>query len=53
MKKLIQKYKNKIAALQRKRNYYESLGKGGACIAVTGEIQAYNAVILDLQKHEP
>ena len=48
MNKLIEKYKNRIAKLQRKRSMYESHGAGGACISITGEIQAYNAVIKDL-----
>ena len=29
---------------------YENAGKAGACISLTGEIQAYNAVIKDLKR---
>ena len=47
---LITKYKDRIAALQRRQKYYESKGRGGACIAIQGEIQAYNVVIKDLEE---
>ena len=46
---LIKRYKNRIAELQRKRNMYEIKGMSGACLSITGEIQAYNAVIKDLK----
>ena len=49
MKELIEKYKKKIAQLQRSRDVHESTGRSFACISITGEIQAYNAVIKDLQ----
>ena len=47
---LINKYKSKIVVLQQKQKTYESKGQGGACISLQGEIQAYNAVIADLNK---
>ena len=47
---LINTYKDKIAALQKSQKYYNSTGRCGACISIQGEIQAYNAVIKDLQK---
>ena len=56
---LIKKYKNKIAELQRTRDRYYSMGiSDAACIIITGEIQAYNAVINDFstlpdEKEEP
>lgn len=49
MEKLILKYKAKIIKLQKKQKYFESTGRGGACINIQGEIQAYNAVIKDLE----
>ena len=50
MEKLIEKYKNKITQLQSKRNSFELKGMSGACVAITGEIQAYNAVLADLKR---
>lgn len=50
MKDLIEKYKGKIKELQKTRDYHESQGRGGACISITGEIQAYNAVLADLKR---
>jgi len=49
MEKLITKYKNRIAKLQRERSRYELRGMSGACLSKTGVIQAYNAVISDLK----
>ena len=46
----IKKYKTRIAKLQRQRENYEKTGRAGACISITGEIQAYNAVISDLER---
>lgn len=45
---LIKKYKDRISKLQKKRKSFELKGMGGACISITGEIQAYNAVVSDL-----
>lgn len=45
----IEKYKKRIAELSRQIKLYESTGRGGACINITGKIEAYNAVIKDLQ----
>lgn len=45
---LITKYKNRIAELQKKQKTFEAKGRGGACISLQGEIQAYNTVICDL-----
>lgn len=50
METLIKKYKEKIKTLQKTRDYHESEGRSGACISITGEIQAYNAVIKDLER---
>lgn len=50
IKDLILKYKKKIADIQRKQEYYESTGRGGMCVAIQGSIQAYNAVISDLER---
>jgi len=50
MEALIEKYKEKIKQLQKTRDYHESQGRGGACISITGEIQAYNAVLSDLKR---
>lgn len=50
IKQLIEKYKSKIAQFQQQSHNYERNGKGGACIAINGEIRAYNAVISDLNK---
>lgn len=50
IKVLISTYKKRIAYKQKKMQMYESSGRGGACIALQGEIQAYNAVISDLEK---
>jgi hypothetical protein len=47
---LIDKYRSRIAVLQQKQKTYQSKGQGGACISLQGEIQAYNAVISDLNK---
>ena len=47
---LIEKYKCRIAVLQRKQKTFESRRQGGACISLQGEIQAYNVVIIDLIK---
>ena len=47
---LIDKYRSRIAVLQHKQKTYESKGQGGVCISLQGEIQAYNAVISDLNK---
>jgi len=47
---LIEKYKCRIAVLQRKQKTFESRGQGGVCISLQGEIQAYNVVIIDLIK---
>jgi len=49
MKELIKKYKNRITDLQGERDRYDSKGMSGACLSITGEIQAYNAVIEDLK----
>ena len=46
----VQKYKEKIKSLQKTRDFHESEGRSGACISITGEIQAYNAVIKDLER---
>jgi hypothetical protein len=46
---LVAKYKAKITELQKRRDTFDGTGRGGACISVTGEIQAYNAIIADLQ----
>ena len=46
---LINKYKKVIANLTKQRNWHELKGQGGACINITGKIEAYNAVIKDLQ----
>lgn len=50
MKELIEKYKKRITRLQYQQKIYEITGKAGACIAIQGKIQAYNAVIQDLLK---
>lgn len=50
MEELIEKYQVRIASLKSKQQYYEETGKAGACISLQGEIQAYNAVISDLNK---
>jgi hypothetical protein len=50
IKVLIKKYQEKIAYNQRLIVKYDTTGRGGACISLTGEIQAYNAVISDLKK---
>ena len=50
MEELIKKYKEKIASLVLLRNREEKAGRSGYCISITGEIQAYNAVISDLQR---
>jgi hypothetical protein len=50
IKELIEKYKSRIAVLQQKQKRYEALNLGGACVSLQGEIQAYNAVIKDLNK---
>jgi hypothetical protein len=47
---LILLYKTKIADKSRLREIYEKQSKGGACISLTGEIQAYNAVLKDLNE---
>ena len=48
---LVKKYKDLIASKQKTIKYYEKKGMSGACIATTGEIQAYNVIIKDL-KHD-
>lgn len=48
---LIDKYKSRIAVLQQKIKTFEKKSQAGACIALTGEIQAYNAVIVDLKNY--
>jgi len=50
IRELIDKYKNRISGLQKSILKYEALGRGGMCISLNGAIQAYNAVIKDLQK---
>lgn len=50
MDNLIKKYKSKITQLQSKRNNFELKGMSGVCVAITGEIQAYNAVLSDLKR---
>jgi len=50
IKELIDKYKNRISGLQKSILKYEKIGKRGMCISLNGAIQAYNAVIKDLQK---
>jgi len=47
---LIEKYKNKIAELQRSSDYYEKTGRAGMCISIVGKIEGYNAVISDLKR---
>jgi len=51
IEELKQKYKNKIAQLQKKREREELAGRSHSCVAITGEIQAYNAVIRDLENN--
>jgi hypothetical protein len=48
---LIDKYKSRIAVLQQKIKTFEKRGQAGTCISLTGEIQAYNAVIVDLKDY--
>jgi hypothetical protein len=50
IEKLILKCRTKIADKQRLRDSYERAGKGGACISLTGEIQAYNEILSDLRQ---
>lgn len=50
MEKLIEKYKERIKELQKTRDFHELQGRAGACISITGEIQAYNAVLSDLKR---
>lgn len=49
MKELIEKYKTRIAHLQKSREHSEQEGLSGACISITGRIEAYSAVIKDLE----
>ena len=49
MNDLIEKYKSKITELQKKRDFHERQGRAGACLSITGEINAYNAVLSDLR----
>ena len=42
-------YKEKIKKLQSSQKFYEKSGRGGMCIKIQGQIEAYNAVISDLE----
>jgi len=50
IEEIIDKYKKLIPKLQKKQDFYEATNRSGACIAIQGEIQAYNAVIKDLKE---
>lgn len=50
LKPLIDKYKGRITCLQKQQKTFENTGRSGACISNNAEIQAYNAVISDLNK---
>ena len=47
---LITSYRSRIAKLQSTIHFYERDGRAGACINVSGKIEAYNAVIKDLME---
>jgi hypothetical protein len=50
IEKLIQLYRKRVADLQKKQTYYENTNRGGACISLQGEIQAYNVILKDLRQ---
>ena len=49
MKGMAEKYKDRVSKLRKKQDLYEAKGQAGACIATQGEIQAYNAVIKEME----
>lgn len=46
---LIELYKRCITQKQKQMSIFERTSRSGACISLQGEIQAYNAIIKDLQ----
>lgn len=47
---IIENCKEKISKTQKKIKYYETMGKAGMCLNLTGKIQAYNEIISEINK---